>query len=49
MFDVLVGKHIAKASALDLLDRVAANLGDLIEPASDFVPVTRFVPVSEFA
>jgi hypothetical protein len=49
VFDALVGKHIADASATDLMDRVGAFVGNIIVPAADFVPLTQFVPVSEFA
>jgi hypothetical protein len=49
VFDALVGKHIAEASASDLMDRVAAYVGNVVVPVSDFVPVTGFAPVSEFA
>jgi hypothetical protein len=49
VFDALVGKHIAEASASDLMDRVAAFVGNVVVPMSDFVPVSRFAPVSDFA
>jgi hypothetical protein len=49
VFEALVGKHIAEASASDLMDRVAAYVGNVVVPVSDFVPVTGFAPVSEFA
>jgi hypothetical protein len=49
VFDALVGKHIAEASAADLMDRVAAFVGNVVVPVSDFEPVRGFVPASEFA
>jgi hypothetical protein len=36
MFDALVGKHIAETSASDLMDRVAADLGNVVVPVSAF-------------
>jgi len=49
VFDALIGKHIAEASATDLMDRVAAYVDNVTAPVSDFAPVTEFVPVFEFA
>jgi hypothetical protein len=49
VFDALIGKHIAEASATDLMERVAAYLDNVAAPVSDFAPVTKFIPVSEFA
>jgi hypothetical protein len=39
------GEWFADRKLADLLDRVAASLGDLIEPVSEFVRVTLFVAV----
>jgi hypothetical protein len=49
VFDAIVGKHIAEASATDLMGRVAAYVDGKVAPVSDFSPVTEFIPVSEFA
>jgi hypothetical protein len=49
VFDALIGKHIAQASAEDLMERVGAYVGNVIVPVADFHPVTELIPFSEFA
>ena len=49
MFDALVGKHIADASAADLLDRIAAHVGDVVAPAAEHVPAAPFAVSPAFA
>ena len=46
VFDAIVGKHIAQASATDLMERVAAYVDNVLAPVSDFAPISAFVPAS---
>jgi hypothetical protein len=49
VFDAVLGKHIAQASASDLIDRFGAYLGNVVAPEKTVAPAAEFIPVSQFA